>query len=87
MKIRIEEHRNFRKYFAKLSPKQKTLFVQRIRIFAMNPNHSLLKTHSLEGWLKNFSAFTLGGDLRVVFQWITKDHILLHKVGTHNQVY
>ena len=85
--IKIREHRSFKKYFHKLSQKQKVLFIQRLQILKDNPKHPFLKIHPLKGNLYGFYAFSLGGDLRVRFKWINKDIIRLYKIGTHNQVY
>lgn len=85
--IKIEEHRLFKRYYRKLSTKQKTLYKQRVLILEKNPRHTLLKMHSLHGILEGCYAFSLSGDLRVVFQWVNKNHIVLIKIGTHNQVY
>lgn len=82
--LNIKKHRFFKACFKKLNPKQRQLFYERLELFIQNP---VLKTHRLKGDLKDFYAFALGGDLRVVFRWPTKDNIILHKVGTHNQVY
>jgi len=83
----VEKHRIFKAYFKKLSVKQKIIFSQRMDIFIKNPKHPLLKVHKLHGNLNDLYAFSLGGDLRVVFEWVKKDHIILYKIGTHNQVY
>ena len=85
--IRITKHRSFKKSYQKLSSKQKMLFLQRTKLFQKNPKHPLLKTRPLKGILKNFHSFSLSGDLRVRFKWIDKTTILLHKIGTHNQMY
>lgn len=85
--IKIEKHRIFKGYYKKLSVKQKIIFNQRIVLFIKNPRNPLLKVHKLHGNLNNTYAFSLGGDLRVIFIWISKKHIVLLKIGTHNQVY
>ena len=82
IKIKVEEHRLFKKYYKKLSEKQKILYKQRLGLLQTNYRHPLLKLHNLSGDLKGCYAFSLGGDLRV-----DKNHILLVKIGTHNQVY
>lgn len=85
--IKVRKHHLFKKYYQKLSSKQKALFIQRIQILQQNPRHPLLKIHKLKGKLKDFYAFSLGGDLRVCFIWFDKNTIRLYKIGTHNQVY
>lgn len=85
--IKVKEHRLFKKYFERLPSKQKLLFAQRLQILKKNPKHPLLKMHPLKGILKDFHAFSLGGDLRVRFKWLDSNTIRLYKIGTHNQIY
>ena len=86
-KIKVEEHRMFKKYYQKLSVKQQAVYHQRLLLLQDNIRHPLLKIHTLKGNLNNLYSFSLGGDLRVIFLWISKNHIILYKIGTHNQVY
>lgn len=85
--LKIEEHRLFKKYYKKLSAKEKVLYKQRIKILQENIKHPLLKVHPLRGNLNGLFAFSLSGDLRVIFMWKSRNHIVLYKIGTHNQVY
>lgn len=45
-----------------------------------------INDHPLTGKLKGLRAFSVGGDVRVVYQE-TEDCYLLLDVGSHNQVY
>lgn len=45
-----------------------------------------INDHPLTGRLKGLRAFSIGGDVRVVYQE-TEDHYLLLDIGSHNQVY
>lgn len=85
--INIQEHHSFKKQFLRLSAKQKVLFIQRLEILKGNPKHPLLRIHPLKGNLRRYFSFSLGGDLRVQFQWVSENTICLYKIGTHNQVY
>ena len=85
--IKFDKHRNFKADFKKLTEKQKTMFYQRMKLFIQNPRSEALKVHKLHGNLSGLSAFSLGGDLRIIFSWIDKDHIIFLRIGTHNQVY
>jgi addiction module RelE/StbE family toxin len=52
--------------------------------------HPSLKTHKLSGELAGFWACSAGYDLRIVFsfvQWEGQEAILLHSVGSHEEVY
>ena len=45
-----------------------------------------INDHPLTGKLKGLHAFSVGGDVRVVYQE-TEDYYLLLDIGSHNQVY
>jgi addiction module RelE/StbE family toxin len=52
--------------------------------------HSSLRTHKLKGDLEGLWACSAGYDLRVVFSFVrseSEEAILLHAVGTHDEVY
>lgn len=55
-----------------------------------DPFQPALRTHKLKGELKGMWACSLGYDLRIVFEFIDENNaqtILLHTVGTHDEVY
>ena len=58
-----------------------------LNLFVKDPFHPTLKTHKLGGPLKGNYAFSLGYDLRVVFQFLDKKVVLLETIGTHDEVY
>ena len=89
-KIIILTTKRFDKKIVKLSQKEFSKFKERITLFRKNKNHALLKTHKLKGELKNFSAFSVTGDIRIIFQeevFNDKVQITLRDVGTHSDVY
>lgn len=83
----VERHRLFVGYFEKLSAKQRRFFYVRLELFVQNPRSPLLRVHKLSGNLEGFHAFSAGGDLRVVFRWASQDHVILYRIGSHNQAY
>lgn len=72
---RIEPHNN-------LSQKSN----ERIKLFLINPNHPILKDHPLRGDKIGFRAFSITGDIRVVY-YTKEDFVYFVDIGTHNQVY
>jgi addiction module RelE/StbE family toxin len=49
-----------------------------------------LKTHKLKGELEGSRACSFGHDMRIVFEIVEhqgKEAVLLHSVGTHDEVY
>jgi mRNA-degrading endonuclease YafQ of YafQ-DinJ toxin-antitoxin module len=87
---KIQYSRNFLKSFRKrILPDSKlsTQFDKRILLFIRNPNHPLLRKHLLTGSKKGLFAFSITGDIRVIYmQEITGECTFLD-IGSHNQVY
>jgi len=80
----------FDKNFKKRVSSNKKLVIQfqeRLQIFINQSNHRLLKTHELTGPKKGLSAFSITGDIRVVFRKISETEVVLVDIGSHNQVY
>ncbi len=57
-----------------------------LRRFAADPQDLLLRTHELKGDLDAYWAFSVDGDLRVLFRWAGDEAFLLN-LGTHDEVY
>lgn len=54
--------------------------------FAANPKDPLLRSHKLGGELKDYWAFSVDDDLRVVFRWEGGEAFLVN-LRSHNEVY
>ena len=65
---------------------QNRKFKERLKLFIEDKSNSVLKDHSLKGRKSKYRAFSITGDIRVVYENISRG-ILLHDIGTHNQVY
>lgn len=57
-----------------------------IEVFNSGVRKEPINDHPLTGKLKGLRAFSVGGDVRVVYQE-TEDRYLLLDIGSHNQVY
>ena len=82
-------HKQFKKNLQKRIlpyPKLTKQFEQRLKLFAEGARDYPLDDHALVGAMKGLRAFSIGGDLRVVYQE-TKECYELLDVGSHNQVY
>lgn len=80
---------NFIKHFNKriephINLSQK--FDERIKLFLANPNHPILKDHQLKGNKISLRAFSITGDIRVIY-YLKGNTISLVDIGSHNQVY
>jgi mRNA-degrading endonuclease YafQ of YafQ-DinJ toxin-antitoxin module len=61
--------------------------MKKLDLFSEDPFHPQLKTHKLSGKLKMLWSFSIGYDLRVVFEFVTNNKVILEDIGTHNEVY
>ena len=85
----IVRHNTFKKNYKKRIFPNKNLdkkFEERLNLFIGNPRNPELKDHKLAGSLKGLRAFSVTGDVRVVYR-INKDVMELYDIGSHNQVY
>lgn len=57
-----------------------------LELFTQGVRKEPLNDHPLTGKLKGLRAFSVGGDIRVVYQE-TEDRYSLLDIGSHNQVY
>ena len=81
---------SFKKAFKKKIAGNSTMearFWERVEIFKNNPFDPRLKTHKLSGKLKEFWAFSVEYDLRVVFLFDGQQSVLFADLGTHDEVY
>ena len=86
---RTEEHRRFIKHFReRIAPNKKLVaqFEHRLQQLIEGRPSPLLKDHPLTGEKHGLRAFSVTGDIRVLYEE-TEAKILLLDIGTHNQVY
>lgn len=62
-------------------------YQKRLVLFQKNPSSLLLHNHKLTGELINKYAFSITGDIRVVYYIDKKGTIIFLDIGSHNQVY
>ncbi len=87
--MKIKYHKDFLKNYKKRIkpyPKLVSQFTKQLNKFIKNPKDSSLRDHKLVGKKKSFRAFSVSGDIRVVYL-ITDNEIWLYDIGSHNQVY
>lgn len=59
---------------------------RQLELFRQGIRKEPINDHPLTGKLKGLRAFSVGGDVRVVYEE-TEDYYLLLDIGSHNQVY
>lgn len=81
--------KDFKKAYQKRIQSNKNLekrFEARYDLFVDDPTNPILKDHELAGKLQGYRAFSITGDVRVVYH-IFEDIAYFVDIGTHNQVY
>lgn len=87
--MRIKTTKKFDKNYRKRISSNRNLevkFEERVRLFQDNPRDPVLKNHKLTGSRKNLSAFSVAGDVRVLYE-IRGEVAIFVDIGSHNQVY
>lgn len=90
MVVNLKYSRTFSKHFARRIGKNMMLsraFDRRVEMFLSNPEHPLLRVHPLKGSKKGFYAFSVTGDIRVLYHVIDASTVEFIDIGTHAQVY
>lgn len=86
----IDYHRRFLKNFKKRIAPFPTLdekFGYRFELFSKDPNDPLLQDHKLAGGKSGFRAFSVTGDIRVIYRRLGSGKVEFYDIGSHNQVY
>lgn len=81
--------KNFKKSYKKRvaqNPKLSQRFEKRYDLFIADPTNQILRDHVLIGNVKGYRAFSITGDIRVVYH-IYAGSVYFVDIGTHNQVY
>jgi len=60
---------------------------ERIALFQSNHKNPILRDHPLTGAKRRLRAFSITGDIRIVYLPISKDEVIFLDIGSHNQVY
>jgi len=87
--MQIKYSKEFKKNYKKrvaVSLHVKKRFQERVELFSKNSRDPVLHDHQLKGAYKELRAFSITGDMRVVYR-IEKNTMVFLDIGTHNQVY
>lgn len=87
--MKISYHRNFKKNFRKrISPHENLVkrFEERLGLFLKDPKNPILQNHALVGKRIDLRAFSITGDIRVVY-FVKGGELYLLDIGTHAQIY
>lgn len=82
MTIRVSS--KFKKSYKKLPTSVKTKARAKERIFRDDPFHSSLDTHKLHGKYKDYWAFTIVSQYRIMFAFADSETVDFVNIGTHD---
>ena len=82
--LKIIYSEKFISQFESLEPKIQRLSEKKIKMFITDPRHSSLKTHKLNGILDGYFSFSVDYQLRIVFEYGTKNTVHFLKIGSHD---
>jgi len=82
----ILDLKKFKKKIIK-NPTLNKKFEDALTIFSKDPFDQKLKTHKLSGALKEYWAFAVDYNTRIVFKFLPNQKILLIDIGSHEEVY
>lgn len=60
---------------------------ERIKWFRKNPQDIRLNNHALTKKMAGKWAFSITGDIRIVYEWLTKTTVRFLAIGKHRKVY
>jgi mRNA interferase YafQ len=84
--MRVTASTRFVRRARKLREPQASMLRAALRRFAADPADPLLRVHKLKGELRDYWAFSVDDDLRVLYRW-DGDIAFLVNLGTHDEVY
>jgi len=88
--VKIDYHPDFVKSFSRRIKPHKSLierFNRRFLEFRSNRSNPILRDHSLKGSKLGLRAFSINGDIRVIYSIEEDGRIIFVDIGSHNQVY
>jgi len=80
--VTVAYHPSFIRQFKKLPLDLQQEAKEKIEIFKQEPYHPSLKTHKLNGRMKEQQAFSVNYSWRIIFE-IDKNEALFLEIGTH----
>ena len=81
--MKIYYSSTFAKEYKRLPHKVKASAEKKEKMFRRNPFNPQLKTHRLTGKLKEYYSFSIDYQYRIIFEFIGRDTVWFHSVGTH----
>lgn len=58
-----------------------------VKRFQKNPDDTRIKSHNLTGKMAGKCAFSVTGDLRIIYEWLGDSTVRFPAIGTHREIY
>ena len=81
--MKIYYSSKFAKEYKRLPKKVKLSAEEKEIVFRKDPFDKRLKTHKLSGKLKDYWAFSITYQDRVLFRFISRNEAIFYKIGSH----
>jgi mRNA-degrading endonuclease YafQ of YafQ-DinJ toxin-antitoxin module len=85
--IKIKYSKRFQKQYSKLSPKLRSQFKARQRLWLNDPYNTQLHLHMLTAEYAGLYSINISGDIRALYEKIDDTYVVFGFIGTHNQLY
>lgn len=85
--LKIKYTKRFTKQFAKLTPKIRTYFIERQRLWLSDPYAIQLHLHMLTGKYAGLYSININGDIRAIYEKRNDSYVIYGLIGTHSQLY
>lgn len=82
--MKIFYTKKFEREYKKIGEDLKLKTESKEKLFRKNPFDKILKTHKLSGELEGFWSFSIDFKNRIVFEFINKEIVFFHSIGSHN---
>lgn len=86
----IHFHNSFEKSYRKRISFSKQLALKtqlKTTLFKTNTKDPSLRDHELTGIKKGLRAFSVNGDIRIIYKILSHNEVVFIDIGSHNQVY
>jgi addiction module RelE/StbE family toxin len=70
-----------------VSPEVESVIVERVKVFTNKTSDSRVRNHKLTGKLLGKWAFSITDDIRIVYEWKSKNTVRFLAIGGHEKVY
>ena len=77
----------YEKDYRKLIHDLKLKVYERLDIFSSNEFDPILNNHKLKYKYEGFRSINITGDWRLILRKVSSQAVLLHRVGTHHQLF